>query len=80
MPQPERRSGHELDDRRDLNLLLDSQDRAAVTAHLSPQTLSAAQLSADDLTAFLVSGDLSEVWASDTARPGSLNATYTRLR
>ena len=79
MPQPERRSGYELATLADLLLLLDSQDRAAVTAYLSPQTLSAAQLSADDVTAFLVSGDLSEVWASDTARPGSLSATYTRL-
>ena len=80
MPQPERRSGDELDARRDLNLLLDSQDRAAVTAYLNPEALDAADLNADDLTAFLVSGDLSEVWASDTARPGSLSATYTRLR
>ncbi|WP_420594315.1 hypothetical protein [Deinococcus sp.] len=79
MPQPERRSGYELDARRDLNLLLDAQDRAAVTAYLHPQALSAAQLSADDLTVFLASDDLSEVWASDTARPGSLSAIYTRL-
>ena len=80
MPQTERRSGYELDTRCDLNLLLDSQDRAAVTAYLNPEALDAAQLTADELTVFLVSGDFSEVWASETARPGSLAASYTRLR
>lgn len=74
---PQTVSGFELDTRTDLHLILDSQDLSAVIDQLD---LSAFQnVDAEQITVFLIVPDLSEVWASETSRPGSLAARSTRL-
>lgn len=74
---PQTATGYELDTRDDLQLILDSQDLSAVMTQLDPNTFQS--VDAEQVTVLLVAPDLSEVWASETSRPGSLAARYTRL-
>lgn len=74
---PQTASGYELDTRTDLQLILDSQDLSAVMTQLDSSAFQS--VDAEQITVFLIAPDLSEVWASETSRLGSLAARYTRL-
>lgn len=79
---PQTATGYELENRPELELITDAQEISFTLEYVRDAELDAANVTREDITALLVTtgqGEFIEIWAAETARPGSLAATYARV-
>lgn len=76
-------SGYALDSREELALVTAEEEIQAVLGSFSDPELGRVAVRRGDVTALLLDaqeGEYVEVWAAETRYPGSLKASYTRIR